>query len=202
MASAKLTPQEQKALEDLIDKGIENSIQALAKLYHEEWSISSSSFRGGSPEDFFSIFKEEDDEEAGVFFSVQGVPLSFLLIFPRQSIQSLVNVLAKKHQDSLGTPLKTQEAVLGEVGNILVNSFLGKVGDFFTLPLFSSTPHFVKGPRKTLLDATLANLPNPKNNILMAHVCMSSSHLSADCDFLSIFDAAFTRKLLQNLGDA
>ncbi|MBI4057596.1 MAG: hypothetical protein HY399_08635 [Elusimicrobia bacterium] len=198
MASPKLTPQEQKALEDLIGSGIENSIQAMAKLYRENWSISSSSFRGGAPQDFYSTFKDGGEEEAGVYFSVQqDVPISFLIIFPRNSIQSLVDTLGKKHKASLGTPLKMEEVVLGEVGNILVNSFLGKLSDSFARPFLTSTPHFVRGPKRTLLDATLTSLEKPKDQVLMAHVHMFSDRLSADCDFLSIFNSEFIQKLIK-----
>lgn len=198
-APSGVLPEEDRTLmESLIQKGVQNAVQALAKMYGTQWALATSSFRSGPPSQFAGLFAGDVKRYSGVFVTFQqGMPFTCLVVFSEDRIKPLVDALAGRLANRLGTPEELEETVLAEVGNILSNSFLGTMGDHMPSPILLSVPHYAVGEKAALLKEALAGVKSPDDYILMCHVSMSAASMETDCDFLCLFSTEFIHRLLK-----
>ncbi len=75
-----------------------------------------------------------------------------LLLFPQEKSLELVRVLMKDEEIPLEMLTELEQDALTEVGNIILNSCLGSLGNILTEELTSELPIFVSGTATEVLD--------------------------------------------------
>jgi chemotaxis protein CheY-P-specific phosphatase CheC len=188
------------SLKKLLEEGVENSMESMAKLTNVNWAHVAVSLTAGSSQQFANIPEKRPENHSAVLLSAKGpFPLQFLLIFSPESSSALASNLAKNFQLDLGTAAETRKSVIEEVGNILVSSFLKRLANALKMTIFATSPRYLEGNRKELLNATLASIggQSPQDeNIVMARIGMRSSELSADCDMMILSNPECLRELV------
>lgn len=116
-----------------------------------------------------------------------------MLAFPPQSAQNLVSALTGEEPGSPELDSVTVDT-LSEVGNIIINSVMGSITNFFSQRLNYSVPHYNKDAFHNLVGSHIAS---PEYSIILAKAHFSIEDLEVDGDFVLIFGVGSLESLLE-----
>lgn len=194
---------ERKTLEQLLDSGIRQSIESMAKLSQTQWEVVSVSLKDGAPEQFLKEFSRDSSPHMGVHVTTQkNCPLHFLVMFSAESANSLVGALGKAYNLDLNNMAEANRSMLEEAGNILVGSFLNTLANSSKTMILAAAPKFREGKKETLLAGALEDLNKQigiSDHILMVRITMYAGSLLADCDYLVIASGDYLKKLVSSV---
>lgn len=117
------------------------------------------------------------------------------LAFPPKSAVRLVSLLTGEKSDS--DDLDSMRAgTLGEVGNIILNSVMGAIGNFLSLPIEFGLPSLDHCPLARLVEECIAS---NDATIMVGRTRFDVTELRVDGEILVVFEADSVRSLLQAL---
>jgi len=116
-----------------------------------------------------------------------------MLAFPPQSAQNLVAALTGEEPGSPELDSVTVDT-LSEVGNIIINSVMGSITNFFNQRLNYSVPHYAANAMHNLV---ANHITEADYSIILAKAYFSIENLKIEGEFVLIFGVGSLEALLQ-----
>lgn len=119
------------------------------------------------------------------------------LIFPSESAQKLVKLMIDDFDSSNDTDLDSITAgTLSEIGNILLNSVIGTMCNYFKISLDFSVPYYTEGSSKKIIsyDEDLIN-----QSILLARTRFNIEKMDIDGDIVLLFRIGSFENLIEKI---
>lgn len=120
-----------------------------------------------------------------------------MLAFPPQSAQNLVSALTGEEPGSPELDSVTVDT-LSEVGNIIINSVMGSITNFFKQRLDYSIPHYAENAMHNLVGN---HITDSKYSIILAKAYFSVEDLEVEGEFILIFGIGSLEALLQAIDE-
>jgi len=180
-----ITAQDQKAILQLIEQGVEASAGKLAKISRTQWEIRTTSMKAyAKPEDYAEL-----NQPSQYFFGAycQATGKMFLSYFTSRSAALLTqSFLAGSRRGLQATPQMQETAVI-EVSNIVINAVAASLADRCGMAFILSAPKSVRGARADILKAAFGDFV-ATGKIFSAYIHLASKEIAADCTLMLLLD--------------
>ena len=191
-----ITPQDQKAILQVIEQGVEECTAKLAAISRTNWQIRTTSLKAYSgPQDYAEL-----QAPSQYFFGAhcQAPGKMFLALFSSRSAALLTqSFLGSVRPDIEPTP-QVQENAVAEVGNIVINAVANGLADRCGMAFILSAPKSVKGARADIIRDAFGDF-KPSGKIFSVYIHLSSSEISADCTLMAMLDDIIVNYVLNAL---
>jgi chemotaxis protein CheC len=181
-----LTPLQYDTIKEVINIGVGRAAGILNKMFTHRMNLEVPSVKILSSDD---LIKELDD---GLLESISSVNLSFKgkfsglakLIFPTESAAKLVTAFTEEDTDEEDLD-EIRSATLAEIGNIVLNSLMGSIGNSLSLRINYSTPIYIEDRIEQLLNIKKAQI-EPYS--LLAKTRFHVEELNISGNFVLLFE--------------
>ncbi len=173
----------------LIEEGVANSAEALAKMSRTEWGVVSSSTKEIPAVRLLSWFERSKMEHvAASFNSNSDFPMDIILMFSEKGAQAVTDAVTKPFSERLTRMNDLMRLTIGEVSNIVAHGIIGTLADKFDQTVILTVPEVKVGPKAEILAKSLERYDGRKDVILLSHVDMFSENLAAECSMVLVID--------------
>jgi len=191
--------QAEKELLRLIEQGVSDSADRLAKISRTDWITQTVSIKMAPLAEFQKSLAGDAKDHFGACFTMPGGV--FLVMIPARSGAAFADAflpVSKKHPEGI----KDRERdSLAEISNIVVNAVAASVADACDMALMLSAPEVSHGTKVELLrDARELSASSGEKSAVMAYVHMSSQDMSSDCSVIVLLSEAWKARLYAALG--
>lgn len=192
-----LTESNQRALTQLVESGLDKSMERLAKISRTKWEMQTVSLETGDSQSFKSILAADNKDYYGTYF---WMPEGFFIVLFSQSGLAVADAFISDIGHG-ATPLNIlRQNAMAEIANIVANAVAGTLADACEISLMMSSPQMARGKKKELFNDALAKFKSEGENcVIMSYVHMTSSSLATDCTMLMAFDNKLTEDLRRTL---
>jgi chemotaxis protein CheY-P-specific phosphatase CheC len=188
----------EQALLRLIETGVSNSADKLAKISKTDWSTQTVSIKTAPLERFQDTLVREEKEQCCAYFTMPGGV--FLVMFPERSGTAFADIFLPINPKNPVAIKNRELETLAEISNIVVNTVAATIADACDTAFFLSTPKMSQGKKRDLLAAAPGMVtPAGEKFTVMAYVHMSSETLSSDCNMFFLLNAVWKERLLSAL---
>ncbi len=182
----KLTPIQLDAIREVINIGVGRAAGILNKMFTYRMKLEVPTISILSAEE---LIKEVDD---GLHINISSVNLSFKgefsglakLIFPTESATKLVKAFTEEDTDDEDMD-EIRAATLAEIGNIVLNSLMGSIGNTLSLRINYSTPTYIEDRIEHLLNIKKAQI-EPYS--MLAKTKFNVEELNISGNFVLLFE--------------
>lgn len=128
--------------------------QRLSRVSTGTWDISGVDVSMGSLEGAVRRHSSDNAESVAVYFDVKGeLPFAAILLFDPRDIERVAGAfLGRAFMQGPDMDLAAEE-FLSDLGNIILNSFVGALSDALERMFLPSTPRCIRGEPRHLLEA-------------------------------------------------
>jgi len=200
MAGIKVSVQEEMLIwEDLMKKGMTNSIHGLSQMVGREFQINSINIRKVPAKEMPYLLGGPEHMVIGVYITFSGASHGHILLAHQPEF-------AYKVLDMLmGNPLGTtnslddmSQSALGEMGNITGTFFLNAVADELGVFLNPSPPIVLLDMAGAILDIALAEILAERDDVFIAETSFGVTDRTVEGTFLIMPNASFMQLPLVN----
>lgn len=192
-----ITPEDQKAILQLVETGVESSTAKLAAISRTEWAIRTTSFKVYATAEDFAELGQPSQYFFGAYCSSPG--RMFLTYFSsRSSVLMTQAFLASSRRNLQATP-QMQEVAVAEVSNIVINAVAASLADRCGMAFILSAPKTVRGARADIIRAAFGAL-QPVGKIFSTTITLASKDIAADCTLMMLLDDLIVNFVLNALG--
>jgi len=126
-----------------------------------------------------------------------GMRGNALMVFPKKSAYSLVDILIGPLEDKSNSPTEIGISALKEMGNVVISSYLSSLTAFTGISAFSSTVNLTSGAAKYLITLAFSGMgrENTTETILIEAVFKEKKR-DISGNFFIIFDARSIKTIL------
>lgn len=162
----------------LIEAGIDQAAERLAKISHTSWFIQTTSIKPASL-DKVTQAAGDGPEDVGVFLGMpDGI---FLVIFPTPNAEAVAAAFMAQTEWKKPAP-EMKGKILSEVANIIANAVADVLANACNRAAFLGAPSVETGTRSELIDRIPGKINGGSHTMtFMIYVHLSSSAISADC---------------------
>lgn len=194
-----LTSLQLDTVREVINMGVGRAAGILNKMFSSRIKLQVPFVKVLSSEE---LIKEIDD---GLHENISSVNLSFKgefsglakLIFPTESAAKLVTAFIEEETDEEDMD-EIRSATLAEIGNIVLNSLMGSIGNTLKLRINYSTPTYLEDRIEQLLSIRKAEV-EPMS--MLARTRFSIEDLDITGDFVLLFEIGSLRNFLKMIDD-
>lgn len=173
--------------ENSILKAIERSVANLSKMSGSEWKISSPRISWSVLGKLAKNYSPGEDTGACIHFQIQGdIPLTVVILFPPGDVQMVSKCFLGHSYAKLSCLNQVEELALAELGNILVNAFVGALADTIAKLLLPSVPQCLQGARQSILEALQTTLPEENHAVCVMTLNLGCGADKAMCELFCI----------------
>ena len=175
----------QKAILQLIEKGVEASASKLAAVSRTEWEMRTTSLKAyASAEDFVEL-GQPSQYFFGAYCQAEG--RMFLAYFTSRSAALLTQSFLAASRKGLQATPQMQEIAVAEISNVVLNSIAGTLADFCGMAFILTAPKVARGMRMDIIKAAFGDL-QAASKIFSATINLSSRDIAADCTLMVMLD--------------
>lgn len=191
-----ITPHDQQAILQLIERGVDQSTAKLAAISRADWQIRTTSLKAyATPEDYAEL-KAPSQYFFGAYSQAPGK--MFLAMFNSRSAVLITKAfLSRGGQGQEPTP-KMQELAVAEVANIVINAVAASLADRCGMAFILSAPKLARGARADIIQAAFGDF-KPSGKIFSAYIHLASKELTADCILMLMLDDIIVNYVLNAL---
>ncbi|MBI3548624.1 MAG: hypothetical protein HY078_06175 [Elusimicrobia bacterium] len=190
-----------QALSRVIEKGVENSAEKLAKMSRTKWSMQTVAVNAGPGERLQTVLKDDVIQHYGAFFTMPGGFI--LVVISDTSGKKVVSAYLGSSAQRMQNIPNLDREVIAEIANVLVNAVAGEFADTCKIGFLLSAPDMSRGTRKALYAEILKRFPAANENLAVSsYVHMTSEALSTDCSMIILLDDTLAGKVLEALDEA
>ena len=142
-----------------LEEGARRCLEQLEKISGEAWKADSLFLEEASGDRLEALLGASMEECHGDWFTMPGA--AFLLLFPRNPGQRLINRFTRDHAEPIDTLTKRDSKVLAEIANILVNAFVTPLAQALDEELIVSSPQSLLDTQRELALAVIKKLSRP-----------------------------------------
>ncbi|MDD5657630.1 MAG: hypothetical protein PHF00_10310 [Elusimicrobia bacterium] len=180
-----ITPQDQKAILQLIEQGVDSCAAKLAAVSRTQWQIRTSSLKAYAKAEDYAELQAPSQYFFGAHCQAPGK--MFLALFSSRSAVLLTQAfLCSTRPDIEPTPA-VQEAAVAEVSNIVINAIANGLADRCGMAFILSAPKMSRGARADIIREAFGEF-KPSGKIFSVYIHMGSKELSADCTLMVMLD--------------
>ena len=129
-------------------------VEKLTRVSAGAWDIAGVEVFMGSLDETIKRRGADYAESAAIYFDVKGeLPFSAILLFDPRDMESISTCFLGRAFFSAPGLTQAGELLLSELGNIILNSFVGALSDAVKLAFLPSAPRCVRGEPRFLLEA-------------------------------------------------
>ncbi|HBT61610.1 MAG TPA: hypothetical protein DEB40_07690 [Elusimicrobia bacterium] len=191
-----IQPQDQKAILQLIERGVEGSAAKLAAISRTDWQIRTTSFKAyATPGDYAEL------KAASQYFfgaSCQAPGKMFLALFTSRSAAIITKAFLAGSGKQMEATVQMQEMAIAEVANIVINAVSNSLADECGMAFILSAPKSSRGARADIIKAAFGDFA-ARGKIFSAYIHLSSSDLSTDCTLMLMLDDLIVNFILNAL---
>jgi len=174
-----ITLAEKQIFQDIAETGMLDSLRALSKLTHRQWSAFPHRFEFTPTDNKDSRFPDKEAVRFGGDLIISGdIPMSMLFMFPQESAMNLTHFITDAAAMKLAELPALQLLTVAEVSNIMANRFLGVIANTLKVRILPSEPRSQVGTRKTLLEGAAARAGINVTHHVSADFRLESSHMA------------------------
>jgi len=192
----KITPQDQQAILQLIERGVEASSSKLAAISGTEWQIRTTSLKACTEPQDYEKLGQPGQYVFGAHCQAPGKMC--LALFPERSAALLARTFLAGSGKGLDTTPQMQELAVAEVSNIVINAAAGAVADRCGMAFILSAPKSVRGARAEVIKAAFGDF-KPFGKIFSAYIHLASHELAADCTLMLMLDDLIVNFILSTV---
>jgi len=177
--------------EDKIKKALSKTVGNLQKMAGTGWALASFSMEWSSYKSVMLRYPQDEPEGMAVLCSVNGsLPFTTMLILSRADAIIASSSFIKHSFAHLSRFSQMEEIVIAELGNMLLNSFVGVIADTTDTVLLPSAPRCAQGTRTCILEAfaTMVRDPGLPSCVLKLKIQTPDALISMDA--ISVLPAA------------
>lgn len=196
-----LSEEDRQVLSELLETGVSASAEKIGQLSKTDWDVVASSVRELNREQALAMFRE--DTEAcfgGRLKSRSLLPMEIVILYPGTSGRSIADAVAKAGTPRLKAMPDFERVILGEISNILGQGIIKAMVDRLKVSVILSVPQMLHARRADILAGALSDFDEDMKTLLLSHVQMNSTALSAECGMLLVFDTAVLKRMIEVAG--
>lgn len=190
-----IKPQDQKAILQLIEQGVDSCTSKLAAISKTDWQLRTTSMKAFVKVDDYLDKGQPSQYYFGAYCQSSG--RVFLAFFNSRSAELITKSFIAGSKGLQPTPAM-QEVAICEIANIVINAVAGSLADRCGMAFILSAPKAVRGAKADLVKQTFGDFPD-KGKVFGAYIHLSSQELSADCTLMLMLDDLFVNFILNAL---
>jgi len=191
------TSEDQKAILQLVEEGVEASAAKLAAISRTDWQIRTTSVRVYAKPEDYAEFVQPSQDFLGAHCQAPGK--MFLTFMSARSAVLLTQSFLSGSRRGLQATARMQEVAVAELSNIVINAVAGSLADRCGMSFVISAPKTVRGSRADIIKAAFGEF-HPIGNIFSAYIHLASNELAADCTLMLMLDDLIVHCVLNALG--
>ncbi len=138
----------------IVASGLQKCVDRLSRVSAGTWEIAGAEVSMGTLSEAITRHASDDGDSSAVYFDVKGeLPFIAIMIFDPRDAERISKCLLGHYFFVSPTLSRTGELLLAELGNILLNSFVGALSNALKRIFMPSAPRCLKGGPQYLLEA-------------------------------------------------
>jgi chemotaxis protein CheC len=200
MAVNEVSVQEEMLIwEDLMKKGMTNSINGLSKMVGREFQINSIKIRKVPAKEMPYILGGPEHMVIGVYITFSGASHGHILLAHQPEFAyKVLDMLMGNPTGTTSSLDEMSQSALGEMGNITGTFFLNAVADELGVFLNPSPPIVLLDMAGAILDIALAEILAERDDVFIAETSFGVSDRTVEGTFLIMPNASFMQLPLVN----
>ena len=194
-----LSPLQTDAIREIVNMGTGNAANILYKMFDSRVKLHIPEIKIVKSDDIVAEMNVKDTA------SVSAVNLSFRgkfsgtakLIFPTESATKLVEFFAEEDTEENEMD-EIRSSTLEEIGNIVLNSLIGTIGNTLELMLSYAIPTYSEGDYSVLLKVKGSGIDD---YTMLAHTRFQMSELDIKGDFILLFEIGSLNEFINLIND-
>ncbi|MBI4655928.1 MAG: hypothetical protein HY746_04170 [Elusimicrobia bacterium] len=173
----------------------------LSRISSGDWSILNVKISNKTLEEMIRESAIEEDFNAGVFFEVKGeFPFVAMIVFRPKDIEIVSKCFLGYSLARIGALSNVEELMLSELGNIIVNSFIGSLSNLMSTTFLPSVPKCIQGPRNSILEAfETMLLKTARHTIINVFMEMKYCQLNSKCDIVAVVPENLEKAIISQI---
>ncbi|MBI4802119.1 MAG: hypothetical protein HY796_06310 [Elusimicrobia bacterium] len=153
-----------RILERLAVESLERCVVKLSKVSVGVWHIDKTNISWGTMEEAIRQHSFNNDAASAVYFDIKGgFPFVAMIIFEPRDIECIAKCFLGYAFPRTQSLRQSEELLLSELGNIILNSFIGSMCNVLKISFVPSAPKCVHGEPQYLLEAFGATMDLKQN---------------------------------------
>jgi chemotaxis protein CheC len=200
MAVNEVSVQEEMLIwEDLMKKGMTNSINGLSKMVGREFQINSINIRKVPAKEMPYILGGPEHMVIGVYITFSGASHGHILLAHQPEFAyKVLDMLMGNPTGTTSSLDEMSQSALGEMGNITGTFFLNAVADELGVFLNPSPPIVLLEMAGAILDIALAEILAERDEVFIAETSFGVADRTVEGTFLIMPNASFMQLPLVN----
>ncbi|MGD0854204.1 MAG: chemotaxis protein CheX [Dehalococcoidia bacterium] len=200
MAVNEVSVQEEMLIwEDLMKKGMTNSINGLSQMVGREFQINSINIRKVPAKEMPYILGGPEHMVIGVYITFSGASHGHILLAHQPEFAyKVLDMLMGNPMGTTSSLDEMSQSALGEMGNITGTFFLNAVADELGVFLNPSPPIVLLDMAGAILDIALAEILAERDDVFIAETSFGVSDRTVEGTFLIMPNASFMQLPLVN----
>jgi len=200
MAVNEVSVQEEMLIwEDLMKKGMTNSINGLSQMVGKEFQINSIKIRKVPAKDMPYVLGGPEHMVIGVYITFSGASHGHILLAHQPEFAyKVLDMLMGNPTGTTSSLDEMSQSALGEMGNITGTFFLNAVADELGVFLNPSPPIVLLDMAGAILDIALAEILAERDDVFIAETSFGVSDRTVEGTFLIMPNASFMQLPLVN----
>ncbi|MFH1618708.1 MAG: hypothetical protein ABIG11_02280 [bacterium] len=178
-------------------KSLSHCLSKLSKMTGSPWLIEAGDMKWLPMPLLVREYSSDEQTGAAVYFDVAGdMPMSLMIVFHPRDTGIIARCFLGHSYPFLSHLNHLEELVLSELGNIVVNAFVGALANEMDSIMLPSVPRCVQGSRFALVEALQSTVKEPgRYSACKMPLRMESAGGSASSELLALFPASSLEKL-------
>ncbi|MCX6007328.1 MAG: chemotaxis protein CheX [Chloroflexi bacterium] len=200
MAVNEVSMQEEMLIwEDLMKKGMTNSINGLSKMVGKEFQINSIKIRKVPAKEMPYVLGGPEHMVIGVYITFSGASHGHILLAHQPEFAyKVLDMLMGNPMGTTSSLDEMSQSALGEMGNITGTFFLNAVADELGVFLNPSPPIVLLDMAGAILDIALAEILAERDDVFIAETSFGVTDRTVEGTFLIMPNASFMQLPLVN----
>jgi chemotaxis protein CheC len=178
--------------EDLMKKGITNSIKGLSQMVGTEFQVNTISIRRIPAKDMPYLLGGPEHLVIGVYITFSGASNGHILLAHQPEFAyKVLDMLMGNPLGTINSLDEMSQSALGEMGNITGTFFLNAVADSLGVFLNPSPPIVLLDMAGAILDIALAEILAERDDVFIAETSFGVADRTVEGTFLIMPNASF-----------
>lgn len=191
-----MTPEDQKAILKLIERGVEASAVKLGAISRTDWDIHTTSLKIYATAKAYAELTQPSQYYFGASCRAPGN--MFMAFYSGRSAQLITKAFLASAPKGVKATVEMQQHAVLEVSNIVINAVAGVLAEHCGLSFILSAPTPLRGSRGDIIQQAFGAFSHI-GKMYGAYIHMSSSKLAADCTLMLLLDDAVVAHILHTV---
>ncbi|HAH31961.1 MAG TPA: hypothetical protein DCL44_06580 [Elusimicrobia bacterium] len=191
-----------RILENITVASLEKCVGRLSKVSAGRWSLADVSVSRGVLSDM-SFERRSGESGAAVYFEISGdCPFTAMIIFQAADIKPISKCFLGFAFKGLADANQSAQLLISELGNIILNSFIGSLSNALKRSFIPSAPKCLTGEPRFLLEALAAFLgKEQKYSLVSVMLDLQCDHIVTRAEVVGIIPEKLEAELKKSVGD-